>query len=155
MFATLLTPTRFLTVTVAVTVFGLLAGHPTLARSVGVDVWNVPELTAQLREAEGESERLDAEDDAIQHRIAIKETIIRELIAGRATLAEATAKFAEMNATRPGSMTMIRMSYPGTTDHEKTAYNVISYAVARVPHATRSALSHRLDTELQRMSATR
>lgn len=154
MFATSLTRPRRLTATLVVT-FAVLAGHPTLARSVGMDVWNVPELQQQLDAASDESARLRTEDDVVLQRIAVKEAIVKELIAGHTTLAETTDRFAEMNANRPQALAVIRLAYPGATDQEKTARNVISYALGRTPVADRAALSRRLEAELQQMTAAR
>lgn len=153
MFATLQSRPRMLT---ALTVSAaVLAGHPTLARSVGMDVWNVPELQQQLDNASGESHRLSTEDDIVLQRIAKKETIVKELIAGRATLADATARFGELNAARPLALETVRDAYPGATDQEKTARNVIAYALGRTPVADRGALSRRLEAELQQMTTGR
>lgn len=151
MFATLQSRPRLLTA-LAVTA-AVLAGHPTLARSVGMDVWNVPELRQQLDNASGENRRLNTEDDIVLQRIARKETIVRELIAGRATLADATALFGELNAARPLALEAVRDAYPGATDQEKTARNVIAYALGRATGADRGALSRRLEAELQQMTA--
>ncbi len=152
MFTILLTRARLLTAAVFASLV-LLACHPTLAKSVGADVWNVPTLNDQLRESEGMSDQLDAEGDEVRRRIAVKESIVSELIAGRTTLAEVTAKFIELNATRPGYVDAIRMSYPGATDLEKSARNVISYALARAPDGTHDALSRKLEAELEQMIA--
>ncbi|HEY1191212.1 MAG TPA: hypothetical protein VGE74_26490 [Gemmata sp.] len=133
--------------------FAVLAGHPKLARSVGMDVWNVPELNQQLDAATNESNRLTCEGDVVLRRIAVKETIIKEMLAGRASLADATARFAEMNVNRPQAQEAVRHMYAGATDQEKTARNVIAFAAARVSAAEREALSRRLEAELQQMIA--
>lgn len=153
MFATLLTRSRLLTAGGVLAALALLAGHPTLAKSIGADVWNVPALNDQLRESSDLNAQLDDEDEEVRHRIAMKEAIIGELIASRATLAETTAKFIELNAARPEYVTTIRATYPGATDEEKAARNVIAYALARAPASGYEALSQRLDAELQQMTA--
>ncbi len=144
---------RLVTAVAALATLTILACHPTLAKSIGADVWNVPALNDQLRESTGASERLDIEDDEIKRRIDLKETIIEELLAGRITLAEATAKFTELNATRPKYMEAIRASFPGATDQEKAARNVISYSLTRTPVDTRAAVSQKFDAELEKMIA--
>lgn len=153
MFATLQTRPRLLTAAVLAGAFAVLACHPTLARSLGADVWNVPSLNAQFRAASDESERLNAEDDTVLSRISRKEAVVRELLEGRATLAEATDRFIQMNAARPQAMEAVRFNYPGTTDREKTAHNVIYFALGRTPAADREALSRRLEAELHELSA--
>ena len=133
MFATLTARPRLLTLALALPVLAAGLLHPTWAKSAGVDVWNLSALKGEVRAAAGENSRLDAEDGQVQQRMAVKEALVAELIAGRTTLAEVTARFTEMNVTRPTYMAVIREAYPGATDQEKAARNVIGYASARVP----------------------
>lgn len=132
---------------------GVLVAHPTLARSIGADVWNMPALKEQVRAADAEDDRLTTEDDDVLRRIAIKDAIVQELIAGRITLATATDRFTELNVGRPRYLAALRDGYPGATDQEKFARNVISFAVSRVEPTERPALSSRLETELRQMTA--
>jgi len=148
-----MTRPRLFVAAVALVTLGLLIGHPTLARSIGADVWNVPALNEQLRQSEDAREDLDAEDTEIRRRIAVKEALVAELIDGHVSLADVTARFLAINATRPHYMAAIRQSFPGATDQEKTARNVISYALARAPAGTADALAARLNAELERMIA--
>ena len=136
-----MTRPRLFVAAVALVTLGLLIGHPTLARSIGADVWNVPALNEQLRQSEDAREDLDAEDTEIRRRIAVKEALVAELIDGHVSLADVTARFLAINATRPHYMAAIRQSFPGATDQEKTARNVISYALARAPAGTADALA--------------
>ena len=131
----------------------VLVAHPTLAQSIGADVWNMPALKEQVRAAGAEDERLTTEDDDVRRRIAIKDAITAELIAGRTTLADATDRFTELNAGRPRYLTALRDAYPGATDQEKFARNVISFAISRAEPAERADLSSRLETELRQMVA--
>ena len=133
----------------------VLVAHPTLAQSIGADVWNMPALKEQVRAADAEDDRLSTEDDDVLRRIAIKDTIVIDLIAGRTTLADATTRFTELNAGRPRYLAALRESYPGAPDQEKFARNVISFAVSRVAPEERAALSSRLETELRQMVAAR
>lgn len=153
LFATLTDRPRLLTGAVFAVAFAALACHPTLARSFGADVWNVPALEAQLRDATDEGARLRTEDDAVLNRIAMKEAIVRELLAGRATLAEATDRFLALNAARPATLEAVRITHAGATDREKTARNVISFALGRAPAAARGAISQRLEDELRQLIA--
>lgn len=153
MFTTLFTRPRRLTVAASAGVVALLAAHPTLARSVGADVWNYPAIDRQMRDASDEGERLEAEGEVVCRRIAVKEGVVAALLAGRATLADATASFAELNSSRPMAQSTVRALYPGASDREKTARNVIAYALDRTPAADRPALARRLDGELRQMLA--
>jgi hypothetical protein len=132
---------------------GVLTVHPTLAQSIGADVWNMPALQEQVREAAAEDARLSDEGDDVLRRIAIKDAIVGDLIAGRVTLVEATDRFTALNAARPRYLAALRESFSGATDQEKFARNVISFAVCRVEPHERAELSSRLETELQQTLA--
>jgi hypothetical protein len=151
----LLSRPRFLVCSSLVVGVSVLAVHPTWARSIGVDVWNLPTLKEQVRESAAEGDRLSSEDDEVLRRIAIKEGIISDLLTGRSTLAEATDRFTELNAARPEYVEALRDTYPGATDQEKFARNVISFARARAALHERAALSSRLEAELRQIIAAR
>jgi len=151
----LLSRPRFLVCSCLVVGVSALAVHPTWARSIGVDVWNLPELKEQFHASAAEGDRLTSEDDEVLRRIAIKEAIISDLVAGRSTLAETTERFTELNAGRPEYVEALRDTFPGATDQEKFARNVISFALCRAPRDERAALSSRLEAELRQMIAAR
>ena len=143
----------------AVLVAGLLVAgvtlviHPTWAATLGLDVWNMPALEAQVRTSTEEGHRLDAEDEYVRRRIDLKDTIVHDLLAEKVTLAEATDRFAELNARCPRTEAAVREYFPGATDREKTARNVISFAVTRAAPQERASVASRLETELQQMLA--
>ena len=56
-----------------------------------------------------------------------KQALVNDLIAGRTTLAEVTAQFMLLNHDRQAAMDVIRRKFPGATDEEKTARNVIAF----------------------------
>ncbi len=131
----------------------VLAFHPTWARAVGADVWNVPALQNQLHAEANEDERLGEEAELVHTRIMIKEGIVTNMLAGRITLAEATERFTVLNASRPRYLDAIRKEYPGATDEEKMARNVIGYALPRVPANERDTVACRMEAELGQMLA--
>lgn len=97
---------------------------------------------------------LDAESGEVLRRMAVKEALVAELVAGRATLADVTDEFLVLNALRPRCMDSVRSGFPGETDAEKTAHNVIGYALPRVPDdARRAAVARRLRAELAGMTS--
>lgn len=153
MFATWTARPRLLTAALALPLLAAGVAHPTWAKSAGVDVWNVPALEEQMRASAGESDRLEAAEEEVHRRIAVKEALVAELLAGRSTLAEVTARFTELNATRPDFVATIRQAFPGVSDHEAATRNVIGYALLRAPAADRSAVARRLDAELRQMIA--
>jgi hypothetical protein len=128
------------------------AAHPGLARAAGVDFWNAARAEADLAEAAATDRALADRDDTILRRIAIKESLITDLIAGRATLAEVAARFLELNEDEPGYLLVLRSAVPGDSDLERSARNVIDYVSHRVTDPARLAdLRHRLEADLARM----
>ena len=129
----------------------LTVADPTWAKAIGVDVWNVPALEQEAQEAYEQNDQMTATAESLNRRMEVKEALIRDLIEGRATLAEVTAQFYELNSPYPQYMTAIRANFPGRTDEEKMAHNVIYYALPRATPEQREALKTRLDAELQQM----
>lgn len=110
------------------------------------------------RSAGAEAEQPDPVADALAsanadllRRIAAKELLAADLVAGRATLAHVTAEFLRMNAPDDVCMAVVRGRYPGRTDFERTAGNVLEYAgnqLAAMPPADRDRAAARLAREL-------
>lgn len=93
---------------------------------------------------------LDAAQSQVRARIALKEHLIGELAEGRQTLDEVTTVFLQLNQDSDICMNVVRASYPGATDEERIARNVIAFAVDRVcsPDA-KKALQTRLEREFE------
>ncbi|MBN9522781.1 hypothetical protein J0H58_30390 [bacterium] len=126
--------------------------HPGLVRAAGVDFWTVGEARAELAEAAATDRALDERHDAILRRIAIKEALITDLIAGRLSLAEVAARFLELNEDEPGYLVVLRSAVPGDSDLERSARNVIDYVGERVPDpAHRADFRRRLEADLTRL----
>jgi hypothetical protein len=148
----LFTARRLLTAAVLLAAVSAVA-DPSWARAAGLDVWNVRDLEQELETATRNQDRLTVEDATILNRIHVKEALIGDLIAGRVSLAEATAQFLAFNADNPGCVAVLRVAYPGDTDEERTAHNVMDYAIQRVANpAERAALASRLAAELVEMT---
>lgn len=60
-------------------------------------------------------------------RIEYKRDLARRLAAGELGLADVTAEFLVLNREVPVIMNAVLWHYPGATDEEKTASNVLSY----------------------------
>lgn len=110
--------------------------------SIREDVVSDAELGAQL-------ELVSVE---LQRRIAIKESLVADLVAGRATLAYVAEQFLALNQGRPEIMRVIRATCPGRSDLEKSAHNVVEYAegeLSRCPAAQQDEVRRRLLGELK------
>lgn len=142
---------KFCLLAASAVVAAVAVANPQLAERLGLDVWNLPALHAKIDASEERAREIGTDSEEVQHRIAVKEAIVTDLIAARCDLAAATARFAELNATRPQHMAVIRASHPGDTDEEKLAHNVIAFCQTRVPPADRAALTERLEAQLARM----
>lgn len=105
---------------------------PDWATAVGLDVWNLPALREENEAAAEHNRELEEETTEIKHRMEVKEALIRNLIAGRSTLAEVTNQFLELDQERPGYLTLIRGTYPAATDQESMAQNVVAYTWPRL-----------------------
>ncbi|MCE9562794.1 MAG: hypothetical protein K8U57_12175 [Planctomycetes bacterium] len=125
--------------------------------SLVVDMFHPQSVREELKNEEELSENLEVVNREIQRRIAIKEALVAELIAGRTTLAAVSDEFLALNRPRQEYMTIIRATYPGNTDEEKSAHNVIGYVtgeLVRYPQATRDEVLARLQSELQTLPRT-
>ncbi len=126
--------------------------HPGLARAAGVDFWNIGQARAELAQAAATDRALAERDDTILRRIAIKETLVTELIAGRLGLAEVAARFLELHEDEPGHLAVLRSAVPGDSDLERSARNVIDYVGERASDPShRADLGRRLEADLTRL----
>ena len=143
----LLARRRLLLIALALAGAGALTAQPEWARAIGADVWNIPALKAQMRESSDNMARLDAADEEVLRRVAIKEGVVSDLIAGHITLTEAADQFAQLSA--PRDLEILRVTTPGETDQEKFARNVLRYAALRLPGGERDEVMCRLEAEFQ------
>jgi hypothetical protein len=127
-----------------------VAANPSWPASLGLDVWNLPALQEQITDEAGKARDLDRKETEVLRRMELKDRLVADLIAGRATLAEVTPQFLDLNRDRPGYVTAIRITYPGRTDEERTARTVLQYAerqLAQLPPPGRAAITARLGDE--------
>lgn len=84
----------------------------------------------------------------IAARISYKESLVRELVAGRATLAQVSDEFLRLNEEEPAMMLVLRGSYAGSGDEERSANNVLGYLrQLRLPADEEARLFDRLGRE--------
>ena len=99
-----------------------------------------------------ESVDLGRRQAVVSARLAYKDAHVGELVAGRASLADVAAAFARLNAEDPVARDMVRQAYPGRSDDERAARNVLAFVEARpTPPAERAALLTRLHAEFDRL----
>ena len=139
---------------VVVVPVGAAIVRPTWANAVGLDVWNLPTLHHQI-DSERERDRdLCIEQSEVLERIELKEKMIDRLLSGNSTLAETSEQFLAMDREKGGFLEVILEMYPGASDEEKMANNIIRYALPRIlseSFAESIATLARLDQELQKL----
>jgi hypothetical protein len=138
----------------ALVTLAALAAHPTWARSLGVDVWNLPALQRQMRGVTDERARLDSARDDARRRGAARRAITADLVAGRITPAEAVARFTQ-GLVPPDQLAYLRHKYPTDTDEELVARVVIGAALEHVAPEDREGAEHRWEGELRQVVAAR
>jgi hypothetical protein len=115
-----------------------------------------PRLNAWLTNlvAEYGPEELEAGNGELMQRIATKEALVEDLIAGRRGLLDVAARFRVLDADTPACMTVIRRAVPAATDEECICRNVINYVKCYLGCEAEGHESlRRLNTELERWLA--
>jgi len=114
------------TLVAAASVLALLPSS--LAQQHGLDVWNVPQLEAEIEVAEAEYVEMDKETQVVLEHIGQKEALILELLDGQIELLEAARHFREMSVDNPCYLSTLRDNYPGRSLDECFCLNVLDYA---------------------------
>jgi len=118
------------------------------------DGWNSLTGSSAARDAgtsATEARRLEADLAEAHLRRAVKQVLLDDLHAGRASLPDVTARFLEIGATDPDYMFVVRHDLPGRTDEECVARNVIACVLVHVEDAQKEAIGRRLDADLRAM----
>jgi hypothetical protein len=144
--------------TSAATLFGLAltigladVAAPEWIEAVGLDLWDVPTYNQEMESTAKSASSVAEEIEGSKRRQALKERLIDGLLSKHLTLREVTKEFLALNDSRPLCKLMIHTSFDGATDEEKTAQNVLFYAVRRkqgslIDHLqTIARLTHELD----------
>ncbi len=124
--AVLARPVRFLVYPlVGCAALALLFAAPRPA-ATGAD----PALWGDLSDAEmtDQSRSLDRQRAIVAARVEYKEALMTELAAGRTTLAAVAAAFLRANRDDAVCVELVLAKYPGRSDEEKSARNVLDYA---------------------------
>ncbi len=91
---------------------------------------------------------LDRRRADVAARVEYKEALLAELAAGRATLAAVAGAFLRVNRDDAVCLEMVRATYPGGSDEEKSARNVLDYAAGRhLPTGPKAVFLARLAAE--------
>lgn len=121
------------------------------ARQWGLDLWELPGQQKLLGQEQQRERELEVSHARIMHRIAIKQRIAADLIAGRLTLAQAALRFRPLLLAAPAVFAQLRENYPGADEDECACRNVLLYAQAALLTAQaprREEVLRRLEREL-------
>lgn len=95
-----------------------------------------------------EGDRLNALRETVRRRIAAKDELVSALIEGRLMLVQVVAEFHRLNGEDEAVLSVVRQCYPGATDEEKVARNVLHFVSLRdLPAGLRTRVQARLERE--------
>jgi hypothetical protein len=120
----------------------------------GLDIFQTQEHREEMKRHVEYGKQLDLIDQELRRHIRIKDQLIIELIAGKKTLTEVTTEFLVLNQSQAATMDVLRREYPGLTDEEKIARNVIEYATADLDHSyadQKEVVLARLEAEFEQL----
>jgi hypothetical protein len=130
---------------------GLAHVQPRWYRSLGLDWEQLAEARRVLREERERSLGMDRKSEVIRRRIAAKERITDQLLAGRLTLLQAGALFRRLNEGPGGRQAVGLLAWPGESDGEKVCRQVIGWLHSRLQQSSPSQADEarrRLEGEL-------
>jgi hypothetical protein len=120
------------------------------------EFWNLPRWNAELQEAEETNEQLSVEATVVGERIAAKETMVVDLVAGRTSLAEVLDRFRELNAGNEELQAQMELRYPNQSEDERLYQNVLDFVRAECDERSDyPAVKARLAYEWQQLHSRR
>jgi hypothetical protein len=113
----------------ALLIVAVVMAKPGSREEVSDDEWkNADPETRAIRD------QMDSKQQSVSQRIAYKEALITELIAGRTTLHEVSQEFLALNREVPSAMFVLRWKFQVESDEEVSALNVIDFVTDRVSY---------------------
>jgi hypothetical protein len=120
--------------------------------SVVFNVYEPETLSDDYRKDLEQANELEARRQEGLRLLEVQEMLVQRLIAGRGSLPEVTKELLMMHQNHPAWMAVIRAEYPGNSDEEKTARNVIGWVAFELslsnPDKQAEVLA-RLESELE------
>lgn len=120
-------PLRFLAVSAVFAASALIASNTSLAEDLGIDVWHVPDLQDRVAAAESRDVELSRESTVVLRRLDWRSDVVADLIAGRISGGDAHARFLDANQSHPKATQYLRRMWPGRSDEERTARQLVVY----------------------------
>jgi hypothetical protein len=125
------------------------AAAPRWAARAGLDVWNLPELNARLREIDEETARTRSDGERLLRQIDAAGHLTARLAEGSLTLAEAADELEPLLRDRPGFETVCAVQDGAPTFRHGVARYAIRKALAHLAGdpTRRAATAGRLEAE--------
>lgn len=108
----------------------------------------VDRAAMQYVEADADRQEMEAVNKQLLTRIMYKEELIGQLIDGRLSLPEVAVEFVQLNEDT-AVLEVIREQYPGASDEEKSAYNVLDFVRTRLNKKQDAEVLARLNREFE------
>jgi hypothetical protein len=111
---------------------GVLSLQPVWLASVGLDLWNLPELQRQIERGRQRNLELERYGQGVLQRLEAKRETIVQLSAGRIRLPEAVAHFRFLNEQSPPALEVACLQFPAATVDESIRLQVLSWTEAHL-----------------------
>ncbi len=106
--------------------------YPGGVLAVYSDASDLPAIYQEMNLLLADAARLEIKALDVRDRIYKKESLIEELIAGRLSLRAVTDRFLAIGSDDEVFLSTIRTHFPGATDEERVARNVLQYTEQRL-----------------------
>jgi hypothetical protein len=103
---------------------------PEWTRDLGLDVWNYSTLNEQVETHRQRESELDKVSERVRKRLELKQLIVDAVIEEQLTLEMASDQFLALNRIPPDNMPAGRFQFPGASDEEIAARQVIALVKA-------------------------
>lgn len=131
---------------------GYMLSRPNSALNAGLNVRGAIDADEEdLRVQEEFAAELTRVGKRIDQRIALKNIVVQNLIAGRVTLASAAEDFDSLNKLEP-ELVVQKSIFPGDTDKETAALQVVTYIRSAVKNReNEQKILDRVEGEFEKM----
>lgn len=128
-------------VTLGLTAALVAATYPDGLSAAVRDFRDYAEINSAMTESSEREAEMTLRSAELVDRITAKEAIVKEVVAGRLSLTEATRQFLTLNGDDPVPLRFIQTRYDGSTLEEKVARNVIEHVSAALRWGTGASAS--------------
>lgn len=110
---------------------GVTYADPSWPEVLGLDFWNLPQVESLEEMERRRAAELDAHAESIFRRLALREEVVQDLLAGRIGAVHAADQFLAICTEYPDALKSLRICLPGDTDRARAAAQIVAYVEAR------------------------